>query len=174
MRRTSLFIGLASLASAGSILLASPATAYPPTGQTLTLSSYSVHQGGQDTAHGTGFDGDNAVNGYIHSVRVFVGHASTNASGAATLTFTVPTSLATGTHTFQMVGAQTGDSRSVTFTVLPAVSAAGGSGSSGSGLPFTGGNGIWAMTATGVGLVLIGGFALIGVRRRRSHSSVAA
>jgi len=173
MRRMSVYIGLASVASAGLVFLASPATAYPPTGPSVTLTDFAVHQGEQDTAHGSGFDGDQGVDGFVHSARVFVGHASTSANGDATITFTVPRTLAVGKHTFQMVGSQSGDSASVSFTVLPAVTSGGGA-SSGSGLPFTGGSNIWPMTVIGAGLVLTGGFALVAVRRRRSHSGIAA
>jgi LPXTG-motif cell wall-anchored protein len=171
MRRTSVLVGLAAVASAALTFIAPAASAYPPSGSTITLTSYAVHLLDTDTAQGTGFDPGEGVNGDVHSTPVFVGHTTANANGVARLTFTVPASLAAGTHTFTFVGQRSGHTLSTTFTVLGGGAARS---SSGSGLPFTGGNDIWPMTAAGVGLVLAGGLALVVVRRRRSHAGLAA
>jgi LPXTG-motif cell wall-anchored protein len=159
------------MASVVMTLAAPAALAYPPSGGGLTLASYAVQLGGTDTAHGTGFDANEGVNGFIHSARVFIGHTTSNGNGVANLTFTVPTTLAAGHHTVELVGQRSGVAESVGLTV---VAGAGSSASSGSGLPFTGGNDILPMTAAGVGLVLVGGLALVAARRRRSHPGLPA
>jgi LPXTG-motif cell wall-anchored protein len=173
--RTRLFasLAIAAAASAATLTLAAPAAAYPPgNSSNASLSDTSTSPGQTVTGQDNGNDAGEQVNGYVHSARVFVGSTTANANGVATLTFTIPRSLASGTHTFQLVGETSGHVGSVTFTI--AKSGSNAPASSGSGLPFTGGNDIWQLTAAGAGLILVGGTALLVVRRRRAHSGLAA
>jgi LPXTG-motif cell wall-anchored protein len=163
--------GLA-VAAAASVTFAAPALAYPPgNSSNASMTDTNVTPGETVTGQDTGNDPGEQVNGYVHSVRVFVGSTTANGNGVATLTFTVPKSLAAGSHTFQLVGQTSGHVGSASFTISKSGSTS--PASSGSGLPFTGGNDIWQLTAAGAGLVLVGG-ALLVVRRRRSHSGLAA
>jgi LPXTG-motif cell wall-anchored protein len=165
-------LSVAAAASAAALTFAAPAVAYPP-GNTSSaaLSDTSVAPGETITGQDSGNAPGEQVNGYVHSVRVFVGSTTATRSGVATLTFTVPKSLSAGTHTFQLVGQTSGHVGSQTFVITKA--GATSPASNGSGLPFTGGNDIWQMTAAGGALVLAGG-ALLAVRRRRTHAGLAA
>jgi LPXTG-motif cell wall-anchored protein len=161
-----------AVAAAASVAFAAPALAYPPGSSSYaSLSDTSVARGETVVGQDSGNQPGEQVNGYVHSVRVFVGSTTANANGVATLTFTVPRSLAVGRHTFQLVGQSSGHVGSVGFTVN--ASGVTAPASNGSGLPFTGGNDIWQMTAAGAALILAGG-ALLVVRRRRTHSGLAA
>ena len=175
MRRSRIIasLAIAAAASAATLTLAAPAAAYPPgNNSNASLSDTSTSGGETVTGSDSGNDAGEQVNGYVHSARVFVGSTTANASGVATLTFTIPKSLASGTHTFQLVGQSSGHVGSVTFTVTKSGSSS--PASNGSGLPFTGGNDIWQMTAAGAGLILVGGGVLMVVRRRRAHAGLAA
>ncbi|HVY09610.1 MAG TPA: LPXTG cell wall anchor domain-containing protein [Mycobacteriales bacterium] len=169
MRRTRLVasLAIASATSASLIAFAAPALAYPP--EHCTATSASTFSGGASgTITGCGFDNGEQVDGYAHSARVFLGSTIASASGRATLHFTIPKSLDSGVHTLQLVGESSGHSVSEAIVVRAGGGTASAPTSSGSGLPFTGGNDIWPMTIAGVVLVGAGG-ALLTVRRRRSH-----
>jgi LPXTG-motif cell wall-anchored protein len=173
MRRSRVLASLAvatAATSASLVLLAAPAMAYPPGGGDLALSSSSVGQGGSDTGQGSGFTANELVNAYVFSAHIFVGTTTANAAGVATLTFKVPKSLATGAHHVEFVGQTSGQIDIAPLTVTAAKTVPS---SSGSTLPFTGGSDIWQLTAIGAGLVLLGGGAVVGVRRRRTHAAAA-
>jgi LPXTG-motif cell wall-anchored protein len=165
-------LAIAAAASASMLTAAAPAWAYPPgNSSNAQISDTTVTPGASVTVSDSGNDPFEQVDVDVHSVQVFVGSTTANGRGVATLTFTVPTSLPAGHHTVVMVGQTSGHTGSVGFTIVRSGST--NPASSGSGLPFTGGNDIWQMTAAGVGLVLVGGIALVVVRRRR-HAGLAA
>jgi LPXTG-motif cell wall-anchored protein len=159
-------MAVAAAASASLLTLASPAAAYPP-GNSNASCNASVYTPGQSaTCSAGGFQAGEQVDGSTHSARVFVGSTTASAGGRATITFTVPRSLHAGHHTFEMVGQTSGHVASAAFTISRG--AATTPSSNGSGLPFTGANGVWQMTAAGIALVLVGATAVVVVRRRRS------
>jgi LPXTG-motif cell wall-anchored protein len=166
-------LAAAAAISAATLAFAAPASAYPP-GNTsnVRLSDTSVVPGQSVTASDSGNEPGEQVNGYAHSVRVFLGSTTANGNGVATLTFTVPRSLSAGAHTVRLVGQSSGHVGTATFFVTKGGAVAPAAG--GSGLPFTGGNEIWPMTAAGTALVLVGGVAVFVARRRRAHSGLAA
>jgi LPXTG-motif cell wall-anchored protein len=165
-------LAVSAAASAATLTFAAPAVAYPPINLFAVISDNTTTPGEPVTGRDNGNDPGEQVNGYVHSTPVFVGSTTANAKGVATLNFTIPTSLALGTHTLRLVGQSSGRVGSVQFTVSRAGSNSPASGAS--GLPFTGGSDIWQLTAGGAGLVLLGGAALVVVRRRRAHSALAA
>lgn len=174
MRRSRVFASLAvsAAASAASLTFAAPALADYSDGGTsnASVSDTTVPPGGSVTGSDRGNDPGEQVDGYVHSARVFVGSTVANSNGVATLTFTVPKSLPAGEHTLELVGETSGHVGTASFRVTSSGStgASGGSTSSGSGLPFTGGSDVWQMTVIGGGLVLLGGAALFAARRRRA------
>lgn len=172
MHRSRLFASLAvaAAASASMLTLAAPAAAYPPgSSSNAQISDTAVSPGETVTASDRHNDPGEEVDGYVHSSPEFVGSTTADAAGVATLTFTVP-DLPAGHHTLQLIGQTSGHRGTVGFTIVAGGSTAA---SNGSTLPFTGGNGIWQMTAAGLALILVGGTAVVVVRRRR-HSGLPA
>lgn len=89
-----------------------------------TLGSASVAQGARQSVTGTGFAAGERVAAVVHSTPAQVGTASANAAGTVTLTFTVPATLATGTHRLVLTGATSGLSSAASFSVTAAPAAA--------------------------------------------------
>lgn len=172
MRRTRLVASLAvASAASASLLFAAPALAYPPTSCTA-ISANHLHAGQRGTLRGCDFQNGEKVNGYAHSVTVFLGSTVASANGEATLSFVLPSDFPAGDHVAELVGQTSGRTVSAPFTVSASGSTGAAPSSSGSSLPFTGSNDIWQMTLAGVLLVGVGGSLLV-VRRRRSHSAAA-
>lgn len=170
MRRTRLVTSLAvaGVTSLSLIGFAAPAMAYPPSDCT-SISSTSLPDGSSGSGTGCGFDSGEQVDAYGHSARVFLGSSIASASGRVTVHFTIPANFPAGTHTLELVGESSGHVVTEGFTV-PSGGTGSSSSSSGSSLPFTGGNDIWQLTGAGAALVVAGG-ALLMVRRRRGHAA---
>jgi hypothetical protein len=109
----------ASGASAGTALLALPPA---------TATESSVTQGGRLTLTAGGFSPGEQVAVTLHSTPVSLGSVTATGTGAASITFTVPTALPAGSHTVSFLGQTSGlTATSAAFTVLaaPAPQAAG-------------------------------------------------
>ncbi|MDQ2748508.1 MAG: hypothetical protein M3Y44_03085 [Actinomycetota bacterium] len=140
------------------------------------FSSASVNQGARQTLTGPGFAANEKVSAVLHSVPVPLGAVSSNKSGTAIVTFTVPATLAAGTHQVVLTGATSGLSSTASFIVTAAPVAPGSSAPSASNaaggqvLANSGLDGQQALLEglIGLGLVLVGAAALYMGRRRRS------
>ncbi|PZS35392.1 MAG: hypothetical protein DLM58_04000 [Pseudonocardiales bacterium] len=177
---------LATLTSAG----ATPGTAVLALAAPR-IASASVVQGAKQTVTGFGFSAKETVSAVLHSATVSLGSVSANAWGTAVVTFTVPKTLAAGTHTVVLTGATSGLSSTATFTVtaavvapstptlptptlpaptLPAPTLPAPAGSGTQGLANSGLNGQQALAFALIGLacVLAGAGALYFGRRRRT------
>lgn len=119
----------------------------------------SVAQGDSQSVTGTGFAAGEHVSGVLHSGAVALRPATANASGTATVTFTVPATLPAGGHTVVLTGVTSGLSSAATFTVL-----------AGPSLAATGLDGTAALSDAllGTALVISGAGALYAGRRRRA------
>lgn len=155
---------------------------------TSTAASRSVPLGGAQTVSAVGFAAGETVTGVLHSAPVDLGSVKADASGTATLRFTVPSALATGAHDVVLTGATSGLSASVTFEVTrqavapQAVTAPTSSTTTPSAAPVTPAVGsgpqlaasgldrdaALRQTLAGVGLVLAGAAAVYAGRRRRA------
>lgn len=114
--------------------------------------------GGTVTVRGTGFTpGLRGVRVELHSTPVLLGVVSTDATGAFTLTATVPASIPAGAHTVVVLvdGVTVGSS---TVTIA--------SGDASGQLAFTGADGLGAAVIAALVAVLVGA-GLVVVRRRR-------
>jgi LPXTG-motif cell wall-anchored protein len=135
------------------------------------MGSTQTTDGSADSGTACGFDPGENVRADGASVPVFLGSTIASASGRATVHFTIPADFPAGLHHLIMTGQTSGHTVIQAFTVTAAgASAPASSSSSGSSLPFTGGNDVWQMTLAGVVLVGVGGSLLV-VRRRRTHAA---
>jgi hypothetical protein len=146
-----------------SLALASPAVAqttpYPPGGSGISVSSSTVGPGGTITATVTGMPPNTLVTFTFQSAPVVVGTAMSDASGTATLTFTIPAGIAPGVHTISASGG--GVTKTITITVTgPSVPAGGGSIRAKTGFDLA--------RPLGIALVLliVGGATIVLARRR--------
>jgi hypothetical protein len=146
----------------------------------------SVRAGSAQTVTGAGFAAREKVRASVRSTPIPVGAATASADGTATVTFTVPPSLAAGRHTVELTGARSGLSSAVSFTVVAAAptgttSASGSASGSAAGsaapssaspvLAVTGRDDRrtgWELLA-GLGCIALGGVALLAGRRRAQH-----
>jgi hypothetical protein len=156
-------------ATAGTALLALD----PP-----QVAAASVVQGGTQTVTGTGFGASEKVSAVLHSAPIALNTVTANAAGTAVVTFTVPTTLATGAHSVVLTGVTTGLTSTVSFTVTaapvtpgtstPTVPAPAGSGAQ--GLANSGLDGQQALVEAliGLGCVIVGAGAVYFGRRRRT------
>jgi hypothetical protein len=80
----------------------------------------SVKQGGQQTVTGTGFGSGEKVAAELHSAPVHLDGVTASKAGTAVVHFTVPTSLAPGSHSVVLTGAKSGLTSTATFTVKAA------------------------------------------------------
>lgn len=84
------------------------------------VSAGSVAQGRRQTVTGTGFAAGERVTAVVHSSPLSIGTVTANAAGTAALTFTVPATLAAGTHRLVLTGTTSGLSSEASFTVTAA------------------------------------------------------
>lgn len=146
------------------------AASYPPTQGAATTSSTVVTPGQPLTVSGGGFAANTSVSVDLHSTVVHLATVTSNSSGVATATVTIPSSTPAGAHTITMTGlSPTGGTQidSVAITVVAPAAA-----TTTSTLPFTGAE-ILQYGLLALALVLAG-VALLVVTRRRRHSSEGA
>lgn len=153
---------------------------YPPAQCKVAISDNTVYPGESVSFEATGFRGGETVSGDVHSVVVHVGTYKASSAGVVTGSFTVPSGLANGSHTFTLTGLTSGVIKNAKFNVTgkPAggntgnSGAAGGnnsstgSGSTGNGLAMTGTN-VAAVVGGGAALMLAGGALMVATRRRK-------
>jgi hypothetical protein len=107
---------LATLTAAGSSA-ALPVLALDP----AKAKAASVQQGSRQTVSATGFSAGETVTGVLHSAPVAIGSAKAGKTGSVTLSFTVPTTLAPGSHTVVLSGSTSGlSTTSAAFVVTAA------------------------------------------------------
>jgi hypothetical protein len=136
---------------------------------TAALSVTTVFPGSQMSASGNGFAPGSEVVGFVLSTPIEVARGIADASGAITLTFTVPGSLEAGAHTVELRGVDpSGRVRVVSapFTVIGSpVSPSGGA------LSRTGAN-TRAMVMVAGALIFFGSLLLRTTRRRRAMTGL--
>ena len=171
----------AILVAASLVLLTASAAAaqqYPPAVNSLTLSPGSAAPGSQVTATAQSFEPGSTVSFELNGV---LGTATADASGVATLTFTVP-DLAPGEYTVTATGTGAdGEPLTVesTLTVLaPGAAGDGGAvtggeadGAADGGLADTGQSGTGSLTRLGAALLAFGGIAVLTARKRRAAAT---
>lgn len=143
---------------------------YPPSQCTVALSASTVTPGGTLSFSASGYTPGETAQGTVFSTPIVVGKWTANSSGVVSGSFTVPTSLSPGTHTFQLAGLTSGVIKSAQFTVVAGSSSSSTSGKS--SLPFTGAN-VMPLVGAGAALVLGGGAAVAVARRRKNTQSAA-
>jgi hypothetical protein len=146
------------------------------------LSQSVVVQGQSVRATGCGFIAGEQVDFYVHSAATYVGSATANDQGVASLTFTVSDTITPGHHTVELIGQQSGQVDTAPLEVKSAgqVRSGGGtvplghgsgsgsgSGSGGGSLAFTGAD-ILAMVLIGLVAIGLGTLAVVTARRRRA------
>lgn len=183
-------LGLSAVLAGGVIAGAGTANAasscvggYPPAQCKVAIDDNSVRPGQSVSFQATGFRAGEAVSGDVHSKVVHVGTYAASSKGVVTGSFTVPSGLSNGSHTFTLTGLTSGVIKSAKFSVTGApagggtgsdnrnsgsagvggTTGGGTSGSTGSGSTGSGstGNGDLAMTGTNVAAVVGGGAALM-------------
>jgi hypothetical protein len=175
MASTARVLAAVAAASVATLLSVSPAaaacspgsTAYPPSScATPAISDSTVVPGQSVTAtSGDGqFTPGNRVNVELHSTAVPLGSVTASSAGAATITFTVPSTLSLGAHQVVFSGSLAGvpHTVSVPFTVVSAAAAA-----PAKQLSFTGFE-VGAVSLLGLGLVGAGSASLLVGRRRKA------
>ncbi len=96
------------------------------TGPTVTISSFTVKQGGEITFTGAGFEPGTAVTATVHSDPVVLGTRTADANGAVSFAWTVPADFEATEHTIELTWGD-GESVSTTFLVQ-AATVSGGTG----------------------------------------------
>jgi hypothetical protein len=132
---------------------------------TLTCSVSSGPVGTNVSCTGAGFAANVSATAEFHSQAVVVNSGSTGANGSFTFSFAVP-NVAPGAHTITVTDAS-GHSASAAFTVTGATTGSTSTGTSGSGLAFTGAE-IGLMTGGGALLLVFGGLIVLASRKRAS------
>ena len=116
-------LGLAEHASLATLTATGAAATVPVLALAVpAVASASVRQGGAQTITGTGFAAGEKVSGVLHSTPVALGTVRADGSGTVRLRFTVPRTLAAGTHTVVLTG-QSGLTSRTSFTVTAAPAA---------------------------------------------------
>jgi hypothetical protein len=129
-----------------------------------------VTPGGTMTFSGPagGFGNGESYGLFVFSTQQQVGSGQAATDGSFTTTVTIPSSLPAGRHTLEAYGNTSHRAVAVQFTVTSASTSA-------NGLPFTGADYVWPMTAAGAGLIIAGGLTMVSVRRKhRPRPSQAA
>jgi large repetitive protein len=143
---------------------------------TVQLSAVAALPGSQLTVTASGFPAGSVVTFTIYSTPIVLGTATANASGDATLVFTLPAGLAPGMHTITATGLPPGDcdpaipSTQVmvdasVVTTAPATTAASGT------LPRTGTNSA-ELVQLALVLIVVGGLITLAARKRTRRASV--
>jgi LPXTG-motif cell wall-anchored protein len=175
-------LAIAPLALAGALsvspFLVGPATAsprvaaYAPAHCTVTVSISPrppIRAGSTITITLSGTCGNRTFTITLHSASITLGTIDTDASGAGSGAFTIPSSLASGAHTI-VVSDSVGDSSAIAITVAGTAAVATPAASQGSGsLPLTGTDAA-ALGAVGAGAIGLGGMLVLSSRRRRAAS----
>jgi hypothetical protein len=151
----------------------------PVLAPTSTAGHSSVAQGASLTVTGVGFSAAESVRATVHSATtVDAGTVKAGSNGTAKVTFSVPATLSTGSHTLELTGLTSGLTTSTAFTVTAAPATI-SSGSTGGGaaaaqdltstLPATGTdrNELVLQAIAGATLISVGALALVAGRRRR-------
>jgi hypothetical protein len=173
----------AAVLSIGVVLMfTGTAFAYGPAGApVLTATSTTVAPGGILTCGAANFQPNETVSLVAHSTPVSLGSVKASAAGAWTATLTIPASLGAGAHQIVATGLSSGETATFNFTVLGTAARSTGAtatgatatGATSDGLPkaplaFTGTDTI-ALTSVAAVALAIGGFLVLGSRRRRQE-----
>lgn len=143
-----------------------PAFAYPAgVGPTLSTNTSTVGPGGSLLVTGSNFVPYEGITLTLHSTPVTLATTTANGSGSFSVTVTIPSDTAPGTHTILATGA-TGDSASTIIVVTGAISPPA---TVTSGLAFTGAD-IAAVSGVGAIALALGGMLVLASRRRRMTS----
>jgi LPXTG-motif cell wall-anchored protein len=140
---------------------------YPVGRGQLTESTTAAHPGDSVTVSGCGFKVGSSVSIDFLSTPVHLATVTADANGGIGATVTIPANAAPGNHTIEATGVAPSGAPlvlSANITILGA----------GTPLPHTGSSSTAPLTAAGVGLVLIGGVAVVGARRRRARAHAIA
>lgn len=117
-----------------------------------------------------GFDNGESYGLFVFSTSQQVGTGQAATDGSFSQAVTIPSSLPAGRHTLEAYGNTSHNAVAIQFTVTGA-----GAKTSSNGLPFTGADYVWPMTAAGAGLIIAGGLTMASVRRKhRPRPSQAA
>lgn len=142
---------------------ATPAFAYGPNAPAVTTNTSTTAPGGSLQVSGSNFVPNEDITITFHSSPVTLATTTASASGTFSVTVTIPSTAAPGTHTILATGT-TGDSASTTLIVT-------GTGASTatvtSGLAFTGAD-IAAVSGVGALALALGGMLILTSRRRRT------
>lgn len=158
-----LALGLPAYARIGQVGPVEPAT-------TASLSSASAPQNGSVTVTGGGFAAGETVQAVVSSDPVNVGQATANASGAVSLTFTLPASVAAGSHTVTLTGVTSGATASAPLTVTAAQTTASSTTSTTAvraTIARTGSNDVDSQLQLALALLAAGAVLVLATRRRR-------
>lgn len=175
-RIAQIFAGMLSIGMV--LMFAGTAFAYGPAGApVVTSGSSTVAPGGSITCGAANFEPNETVSLVAHSTPVSLGTVKANAAGAWTASLTIPASLGAGAHQIVATGQSSGEKAVFNFTVVGAAAGTTGattaSGATSTGLPsaplaFTGADTI-ALTSVAAVALAIGGFLVLGSRRRRQE-----
>ncbi|MET0728661.1 MAG: LPXTG cell wall anchor domain-containing protein [Acidimicrobiales bacterium] len=140
-----------------------PAGCYPTCADRAAVTDISVVPGGPITINVQTFR--NSVTFTMFSAPVVLGTATANAEGVATLTATIPSGTATGTHTIEATG-MGADGQPLMVSTKIEVMAAGGTGAA--NLPTTGSSSTTPMTQVAVAAIAGGGLLVLLANKRRT------
>ena len=152
------------------IAAAGPAGAqdYPPGGDDVAVSDSSVEPGQPITISAQIFQPGTSVTFTLFSAPVVLGTATADANGVATITATIPTTAAAGTHTIEASGIGA-DGQPLTVTQTITVLGATGAGS----MPDTGSSNSVPATQVAIAAITGGGLlVLLGYKRRSAKTEV--
>jgi hypothetical protein len=156
-------------------LLAAPAAAqqYPPAQNSLTVSDTTPTPGQTIDITARTFVAGSTVTVTLNSEPVLLGSPTSDPSGVARLSATIPASTPLGAHTIVAQGTAS-DGTPLTLTASINVVAAGGSGSgTGGGLPRTGDDTSLPLARIGLALAAAGGVITAVAAKRRKAVAAA-
>ncbi|MEU7962533.1 LPXTG cell wall anchor domain-containing protein [Streptomyces sp. NPDC049097] len=185
-------VALASAASAA-VLVATPLTGapaahaqpYPPTGPTLSLSSYTVRPGQAVTFTARGFARRQFVTAELLSRTIVLGHYRADRFGTLRGRVFVPR-ITSGMHVFRLTGLRPYRHAAVSLRVMPPIGRPGdgrhgwhddgrgghgnrmGPAGSAQSLAKTGGEKALGLGGAAAGMIAVGGGTLLVMRRRRN------
>jgi len=158
------------------VLLAAPAAAqqYPPAENSLTVSDTTPTPGQTIDIEARTFVAGSAVSVTLNSDPVLLGTPTSDPSGVARLSATIPANTALGAHTIVATGTAS-DGTPLTLTVsINVVAADGSGGSGGGGLPRTGDDTSLPLARIGLALAAAGGVITAVAAKRRKAAAAAA